>query len=85
MGKSSSPSRGISKPWGPKILWPMAILSRQVVKEEVLKKSLRELPFTDAEIAYRFYLIYRQDKYFSRALKAFMDTSMELSSKLSST
>jgi DNA-binding transcriptional LysR family regulator len=63
----------------------MAILSRQVVKEEVLKKSLRELPFTDAEIAYRFYLIYHQDKYFSRTLKAFMDTSMELSFRLSST
>lgn len=57
----------------------MAILSRQAVEKEVLAKSLKELPFTDAEIAYRFYLIYHKDKYFSRALKAFMDVAVELS------
>jgi len=62
----------------------MAILSRQVVKNEVLARSLRELPFRDVEIAYRFYLIHHKDKYFSRALKAFMDTAVELSQRLSS-
>jgi DNA-binding transcriptional LysR family regulator len=61
----------------------MAILSRQAVKEEVRAKSLRELPFTDVEIAYRFYLIYHKDKYFSRALKAFMNVAMEIAPKLS--
>lgn len=59
----------------------MAILSRQVVKKELLTKSLKELPFSDAEIAYRFYFIYHKDKYFSRALKAFMDVALELSRK----
>lgn len=61
----------------------MAILSRQAVKKEVLAKTLKELPIVDAEIAYRFYLIHHKDKYFSRALKAFMDMSLELSPKLS--
>ncbi len=61
----------------------MAILSRQAVKEEVRAKSLRELPFTDVEIAYRFYLIYHKDKYFSRALKAFMNVAMEIAPRLS--
>jgi DNA-binding transcriptional LysR family regulator len=60
----------------------MAILSRQVVKKEALAKSLKILPFSDVEIVYRFYIIHHQDKYFSRALKAFMDTAMELSSRL---
>jgi DNA-binding transcriptional LysR family regulator len=60
----------------------MAILSRQVVKKEVLAKSLKILPFSDVEIAYRFYIIHHRDKYFSRALKAFMDTAMELSPRL---
>ena len=61
----------------------MAILSRQAVREEVRAKSLRELPFTDVEIAYRFYLIHHKDKYFSRALKAFMDVALEIAPKLS--
>lgn len=61
----------------------MAILSRQAVRKEVLAKSLRELPFTDVEIAYRFYLIYHKDKYFSRALRAFMNVAMEIVPALS--
>lgn len=59
----------------------MAILSRQVIKKEVAAQSLKELPFKDAEIAYRFYLIYHQDKYFSRALQAFMKTALDFSRK----
>jgi len=61
----------------------MSILSRQAVKKEVLAQSLIELPFSDAQIAYRFYFIYHQDKYFSRTLKAFMDVAMEVAPKLS--
>lgn len=59
----------------------MAILSQQVVKKELLAKSLIELPLSDAEITYRFYLIYHKDKYFSRALKAFMDVAAEFSQR----
>jgi DNA-binding transcriptional LysR family regulator len=61
----------------------MAILSQQVVKKEVLAKSLRVLPISDVEIARRFYIIYHKDKYFSRVLKAFMDVALEMAPKLS--
>ena len=57
----------------------MAILSQQVVKKELQAQSLKKLPFSDAEIVYRFYLIYHKDKYLSRALKAFIDAAIEFS------
>lgn len=59
----------------------MAILSQQVVKEELKGKSLKQLSFNDARIAYRFYLIYHKDKYLSRAVKAFIDVAMGFSQK----
>ncbi len=62
----------------------IGILSRQVVRQEVLEKSLKELPFSDVQIGYRFFLIYHKDKYFSRTLKAFLDEAIEYSLKLSS-
>src|SRR4030042_1307603 len=57
----------------------MAILSQQVVKKELQAQSLKKLPFSDAEIVYRFYLIYHKDKSLSRALKAFIDAAIEFS------
>lgn len=59
----------------------MAILSQQVVKEELRSQRLTKLSIRDAEIVYRFYLVYHKDKYLSRALKAFMDMAIELSQK----
>lgn len=59
----------------------MAILSQQVVKEELKGKSLKQLSFNDARIAYRFYLVYHKDKYLSRAVKAFIDVAMGFSQK----
>lgn len=57
----------------------VAILSRQVVKKEVQAKAFKELPFTDASIAHRFYLIHHKDKFFSQASRAFMDLTLEYS------
>ncbi|MBU1208725.1 MAG: LysR family transcriptional regulator [Proteobacteria bacterium] len=59
----------------------MAILSQQVVKKEMKAGSLKKLPFSDAQITYRFYLIHHKDKYLSRALKAFIELAMEFSRK----
>jgi DNA-binding transcriptional LysR family regulator len=59
----------------------IAILSRQVVKKEVEAHAFKALPFTEVEMPHRFYLIYHKDKYFSRALKAFVDTAMDLAQK----
>jgi len=59
----------------------MAILSQQVVKKELQAKSLKKIPFGDAEIVYRFYLIYHKDKYLSRALRAFIDVAIGFSQK----
>lgn len=56
----------------------IAILSSQVVKKDVEAKAFKALPFTEVEMAHKFYLIYHKDKYFSRALKAFVDMAMEL-------
>ncbi len=59
----------------------MAILSEQVAKKEIQARSLKKLPFNDAEIIYRFYLVYHRDKYLSRAMKAFIDVAVEFSRK----
>ncbi len=59
----------------------VAILSQQVIKEELRARRLTQLTLRDAEIVYRFYLVYHKDKYISRALQAFMDLAIELSKK----
>lgn len=59
----------------------IAILSRQVVKEEAEAKAFRAIEFTEVEMAHKFYLIHHKEKYFSRALKAFVDMAMEFSQK----
>lgn len=59
----------------------VAILSQQVIKEELRAKRLTQLTIRDAEIVYRFYLVYHKDKYISRALQAFMDLAIEFSQK----
>jgi DNA-binding transcriptional LysR family regulator len=59
----------------------IAILSRQVVKKEAEAHAFKALPFTEVEMSHRFYLIYHKDKYFSRALKAFVDMAMDLAQK----
>jgi DNA-binding transcriptional LysR family regulator len=59
----------------------IAILSSQVVKKDVEANAFKALPFTEVEMAHRFYLIYQKDKYFSKALKAFIDLAMDLAQK----
>jgi DNA-binding transcriptional LysR family regulator len=59
----------------------MSILSQQVVKKELQARILKQLPFSDVDIAYTFYFIYHKDKYVSHALKAFLDIAMEFSRK----
>jgi DNA-binding transcriptional LysR family regulator len=51
----------------------MAILSQEVVRKELQDKTLRQVLFTDAEIAYHFYLIRHKDRWVSRALSAFVE------------
>ncbi|MBP2672502.1 MAG: transcriptional regulator, LysR family [candidate division NC10 bacterium] len=51
----------------------MAILSQEVVRKELQDGSLRRVLFTDAEIAYHFYLIRHKDRWISRALSAFVE------------
>ena len=55
----------------------MAILSQEVVRRELQSGSLRRILFTDAEIAYHFYLIRHKDRWVSRALKAFVELARE--------
>jgi DNA-binding transcriptional LysR family regulator len=51
----------------------MAILSQQVVQKELQEGTLHRVLFTDAEIAYHFYLIHHKDRWISRALAAFVE------------
>jgi DNA-binding transcriptional LysR family regulator len=51
----------------------MAILSQEVVRKELRDKTLHQVLFTDAEIAYHFYLIRHKDRWVSRALSAFVE------------
>lgn len=51
----------------------MAILSQEVVRKELQDGSLRQVLFTDEEIAYHFYLIRHKDRWISRALNAFVE------------
>jgi DNA-binding transcriptional LysR family regulator len=59
----------------------IGILSSQLVKNEVEANVFKALPFTEVEMAHKFYLIYRKDKFFSQALKAFVDMAMDLANK----
>jgi DNA-binding transcriptional LysR family regulator len=59
----------------------IGILSSQLVKNEVEANAFKALPFTEVEMAHKFYLIYRKDKFFSQALKAFVDMAMDLAHK----
>ncbi|HTU03073.1 MAG TPA: LysR substrate-binding domain-containing protein, partial [Candidatus Sulfotelmatobacter sp.] len=54
----------------------VAVLSQQVLREELQAGSLRKVRLRDASIAYRFYLIHRKDKYLSTALQAFIAKSL---------
>ena len=60
----------------------IGILSRQVVKEEAEANAFKAIEFTEVEMGHKFYLIYHKDKYFSRALKAFVEMAMDLAQKL---
>ncbi len=55
----------------------IAILSQQVVQNEVQEGVLKKLFFKDAQIAYRFYLLYHRERHLSRAMKAFMELALE--------
>jgi LysR family transcriptional regulator, transcriptional activator of the cysJI operon len=59
----------------------IGILSSQVVKRDVEARAFKALPFTEVEMAERFYLIYHKEKYFSGALKAFVNMVMDVSQK----
>ncbi len=61
----------------------IGILSGQVVKEEVEARAFKAKAFTEVEMSHRFYLIYHKDKYFSRALKAFVNVAMDLAQRTS--
>lgn len=54
----------------------MAILSQQVVANELRAGSLVQLLLRDADIAYRFYIIFHKGKYLSRTLQAFIDLAV---------
>jgi len=59
----------------------IAILPKQMVKKEAEGDAFKAKPFTEVEMANRFYLIHHKEKYFSRVLKAFVDMAMEFSHK----
>ena len=59
----------------------IAILSSQVVKKDVKANAFQALPFTEVEMTHKFYLIYHKEKYLSRALKAFVDVSLDMAQK----
>ena len=51
----------------------IGILSEHAVQREVERGAFKAKPFTEVEMSETFYLIYHKDKYFSRALRAFID------------
>jgi DNA-binding transcriptional LysR family regulator len=55
----------------------IGILAEQIVGEEVAAQAFKAIPFTEVEMTMPFYLIYHKDKYFSRALKAFLDMALD--------
>jgi DNA-binding transcriptional LysR family regulator len=59
----------------------IAILLSQVVKKDVKAKAFKALPFTEVEMAQKFFLIYHKEKYLSRALKTFVDMSLDMAQK----
>jgi len=59
----------------------IGILGEHLVSREVEADAFKALPFTEVEMAHKFYLVHHKDKYFSRALKAFLDVAMDLSQK----
>jgi DNA-binding transcriptional LysR family regulator len=59
----------------------IAILSSQVVREDTQANAFKAIPFTEVEMAHKFYLIYHKEKYLSRALKIFMDISLDWAQK----
>jgi DNA-binding transcriptional LysR family regulator len=50
----------------------IGILAEHAVQGEVEAGAFKAKPFTELEMSETFYLIYHKDKYFSRALKAFI-------------
>jgi DNA-binding transcriptional LysR family regulator len=59
----------------------IAILPRQVVKEEAEASVFKAIEFTEVEMAHRFYLIYHKEKHFSRPLRVFVDMAMDQANK----
>ena len=59
----------------------ISILTRQSVKKEAEANVFKALYFTEIEMTRKFYLIHHKEKYFSRALKTFVDMAMELAHK----
>ena len=59
----------------------IGILGQHMVKREAEANAFKALPFTEVEMAHKFYLMHHKDKYFSHALQAFVDMAMELTQK----
>ena len=55
----------------------IGILDEHVVKREVEANAFKAKPFTEVEMAHHFYFIHHRDRYFSRALQAFVDMALE--------
>jgi DNA-binding transcriptional LysR family regulator len=60
----------------------IGILGEHLVRREVEADAFKAIRFTEVEMAHKFYLVYHKEKYFSRALKAFLEVAMDLSGKL---
>ena len=60
----------------------IGILGEHLVRREVEDDAFKAIPFTEVEMAHKFYLVHHKEKYFSRALKAFLEVAMDLSGKL---
>ncbi len=59
----------------------IGILSEQAVRRDVESGAFKAKRFTEVEMNETFYLIYHREKYSSRALKAFIQTTLNLDLK----
>jgi len=50
----------------------LSLISANVVREEIERKTLKAIPLTDATLKRKFYLIYHKDKYLSQPFQMFL-------------
>jgi len=51
----------------------IALISRKVANEEILKKRLIAIPLSDPSMTRKFYMVHHKDKYLSESLQNFID------------